>query len=406
MIPIREYPNVETIYPAVSPLFMENFLSTAPVVINQGGTSSGKTYSILQVLAQRLIDYDNTLCTVVGQDIPNLKDGSYNDFKDIVSSTPKLEYAVERHNKSDREITLKNGSRIQFKAYDDYQDAKNGKRDFLFANEANGIGFEVFEELQARTRLQTFIDYNPNAEFWLHDKVLNNPKYPIEYQFIKSDWRDNPFIPIAIKNKILSYKDTDPYRWKVYGLGELGQLEGLVYPDWIEQKEHPSDYDYTIYGLDFGFTNDPTALVRCDFSGRNIYLTTLIYETGLTNHQLLAKMHSLGLKQGDIIYADCAEPKSIAEITTGTREIKGIYCAPAVKGSDSLRAGINKLSDYKIHYLNTDPIRKERNNYVWDKDANGKALNKPIDAFNHALDAARYAIFTNSFTKRGEKKGK
>lgn len=390
MIPHREYPTVRTIYDKVTPLFLENFLAHESVVVNQGGTSSAKTWQILKVLAQRAIDYDNSITTVTGQDIPNLKDGSYADFKSIIADCPKLLYAISKHNQSEREFTFKNGSKIQFKAYDNAQDAKNGKRDFLFVNEANGISYDVYSELQVRTKYQTFIDYNPNAEFWVHDKVLTNPH---NIKYIESTWQDNPFIPENIKNKILAYKDTDPYRWQVYGLGKVGKLEGLVFPNWIEVDNIPEGYDYAIWGLDFGFTNDPTAAAKIYYSGRNIYIDTKIYETGLTNEMIADKLRLCGFNEDDVIYCDSAEPKSIAELSFAE-----INALPTIKGQDSIKAGIMKLSEYKIHYLRSDAVlRKEINNYAWAKDANGKSLNKPIDAYNHIPDAIRGAVYTHSF---------
>ena len=390
MIPEKDYPIVRTIYDKVTPLFLENFLSVDSEVINQGGTSSGKTYQILKVLAQRAIDYDGSITTVTGQDIPNLKDGSYSDFKSIIDETPKLRYAISKHNQSEREFTFKNGSRVQFKAYDNAQDAKNGKRDFLFVNEANGISYDIYSELQVRTRYQTFLDYNPNAEFWVHDKILTKQT---GVKYIESTWQDNPYIPENIKQKILAYKDTDPYRWQVYGLGKIGKLEGLVFSDWIEVESMPNGYDYVIWGLDFGFTNDPTAVVKIYYSGRNIYVDTKIYETGLTNEAIADKLQLCGFTSEDVIYCDSAEPKSIAELS-----FCGINALPTIKGQDSIKAGISKLSEYKVHYLRSDAVlRKEINNYIWAKDANGRPLNKPIDAYNHIPDAIRGAVYTHSF---------
>ena len=344
----------------------------------------------MKVLAQRAIDYDNCIITVTGQDIPNLKDGSYADFKSVISENGKLQYAIAKHNQSEREFTFKNGSKIQFKAYDNAQDAKNGKRDFLFVNEANGISYDIYSELQVRTKYQTFIDYNPNAEFWVHEKILSKPD---NVKYIESTWRDNPFIPENIKQKILAYKDTDPYRWQVYGLGKIGKLEGLVFPNWIEVDELPTNYDYVIWGLDFGFTNDPTAAAKIYYSGRNLYIETKIYETGLTNAAIAEKLRLCGFANDDIVYCDSAEPKSIAELM-----IAGVNALPSIKGADSIKSGINKLSEYKVHFLRSDNVlRKEVHNYVWAKDANGKALNKPIDAYNHIPDAVRGAVFTHSF---------
>jgi phage terminase large subunit len=422
---------INTVYNEITPIFLRNFMSRKPYVVNEGGTSSGKTYNILMALGQRLVDIDGALCTTTGEDLPNLKDGSIQDWETIIDSNPKLKFAIKRTNKSERAYIFKNGSKMHFKAFQTMQDAKNGKRDFLFVNEANGVKYEVAEELMLRTKYQTFIDYNPNAEFWVHDNIIVKP--PEDVELIQSTWLDNPYCPENIIRKILSYKpywdchgiqrpdgaakcptcgarvdkhalaSGDPYRWDVYGLGIVGMLEG-VYPDWIAVDHIPEDYDFVIYGMDFGFTNDPTVVVACYYVGRNIFVKTIIYEYGMTNLAILQRLHALGIDPyKDIIYADSAEPKDIAElrrgIHDGTGRVKGFRVNPCVKGANSIVSGIQKVKEYKMHYLKSDvEIRKELKNYVWAKDAaTGKALNIPIDKWNHIMDGVRYPIYTHSF---------
>lgn len=387
MIPYRDYPDVKTIYDKVTPLFLENFLATEPIVVNQGGSSSAKTFNILKVLAQRLIDYDGTLCTVTGQDIPNLKDGSYTDFNVIVGENKRLQYAIEKQNKTEREFHFRNGSKIQFKAYGDWQDAKNGKRDFLFVNEANGIDYAIYEELQLRTRYQTFIDYNPNSEFWVHERVIGQP----DVKFIKSTWIDNPLIPERIRTKILGYKDTDPYRWQVYGLGELGLLEGLIFPDWQEVDDIPQEYDWKVTGLDFGYFNSPTALIDVYKSGNNLYFDEIVYQKDLLLKDLAHVM--LKYPSDHMFVGDSAEPKLIASLRR-----EGLSVAAAKKGPDSIRIGIDKLKEHNCFYTSRSAnIRKEKQNYVWQV-VDGRPTNKPIDDYNHAIDAIRYSVFTGVFS--------
>ncbi len=206
------------------------------LTINQGGTSSGKTYSILQVLFIKGFLNAGCKITVCGQDIPNLKKGAIRDSKTIYNSSEFVQSIIANYNKSDRIYEFKNGSILEFTSYDDSQDAKNGKRDYLFINEANGVDYEIFKELYQRTSKHTWIDYNPTGEFWVHEhQFLQRPNV----RFIKSNFSHNPFIDDNIKEKILAYEPTpdnvkngtaDAYMWDVYGLGNMGILEGVLFP--------------------------------------------------------------------------------------------------------------------------------------------------------------------------------
>lgn len=208
------------LFEKVSNIFTANYQTEKPICINQGGSSSGKTWSILQVLLTNALQ-KKTLTTVVGQDIPNLKGGSLRDMQGIINDSELIRSQILKTNSTDRTIYFRNGSIIEFKAYSDEQDAKNGKRDYLFLNEANGIKYEIAEQLMLRTKIRTYIDYNPSAEFWVQAEIIN--KLPLEkYRFIKSTYKNNPFCPQTIVEKIESYRETNTYMWKVYGLGEMG----------------------------------------------------------------------------------------------------------------------------------------------------------------------------------------
>ncbi|NBV31334.1 MAG: hypothetical protein EBR93_02190 [Bacteroidetes bacterium] len=365
------------------------------LVVHQGGSSSGKTYGILQYLFSVGAANPNEIITVVGQDIPNLKVGAYRDAQNILDDSEALRdwYPAELHNKSNRSFRCVNGSLVEFNSYSDEQDAKSGKRQRLFVNEANGVPYEVFEQLRMRTTKQVIIDFNPSAEFWAHKKLQ-------EAHWVITSFRDNAFISPAVRERILSYEPTkeniergtaDKYRWDVYGLGKVGRLEGLVLPNW-ERGKFPDDFKWRIYGLDFGYTNDPTALVEIRLHRGNLHVKEHLYRSGLTNQDISREMERIGIDRNELIIADSAEPKSIEEINRMGWHIRG-----AVKGKDSINQGIDILKRYKL-IVEGENIAKELNSYIWAKDRNGNLLNKPIDSFNHCIDAMRYAI-TNRYKR-------
>jgi len=367
------------------------------LVVHQGGSSSGKTYGILQYLFSVGAANPNEIITVVGQDIPNLKVGAYRDAQNILDDSEALRdwYPAELHNKSNRSFRCVNGSLVEFNSYSDEQDAKSGKRQRLFVNEANGVPYEVFEQLRMRTTKQVIIDFNPSAEFWAHKRLQ-------EAHWVITSFRDNAFISPAVRERILSYEPTkeniergtaDKYRWDVYGLGKVGRLEGLVLPNW-ERGRFPDDYKWRIYGLDFGYTNDPTALVEIRLYRGNFHVKEHLYRSGLTNQDISREMERIGIDRNELIIADSAEPKSIEEINRMGWHIRG-----AIKGKDSINQGIDILKRYKL-IVEGENIAKELNSYIWAKDRNGNLLNKPIDSFNHCIDAMRYAV---SYKTRHEK---
>lgn len=350
------------------------------VIVHSGGTSSSKTYSVCQCLFIWAQEYPGCVITVAGQDIPNLKKGAYRDAKNIMGDNDYIKALVRDHNSTERIITMKNGSVIEFNSYQDFQDAKSGKRDFLFVNEANGVPYPIYEELQMRTSKKVVIDFNPTAEFWAHEKL----KRP-DVLWVNSTFVHNPFIDPRVREKILWFKGNDPFRWQVYGLGQLGRLEGLVFNNFKETTEWPEEYKWRLYGLDWGFTNDPTCLIEMRLAHGELYIRQHIYETGLTNQDIAAKLTEAGVD--DIIIADSAEPKSIEEVAR-----LGFNIQPSVKGADSINAGINKLKEYKINIYKSPDVLAEFSNYTWQVDRLGKATNKPVDKWNHSIDPARYCI--------------
>jgi phage terminase large subunit len=376
---------------STSALYRQNFVSNADIVVNQGGTSSGKTYAILQVLFAKAIS-EVCIITVVGQDIPNLKVGALRDAIDIHNGDEAIKQQVTFYNRSDRVFSFKNGSIIEFNSYDNDQDAKSGKRDFLFVNEANGIPYNIFEQLSLRTRKQVYIDYNPDTSFWVHDKVI-----PLSNaELIISDHRHNPFLSDKIREKIEALKSKDLDLWKVYARGITGRIEGLIFKKWYILNEGFNDKKLIGYGIDFGFTNDPTSLIEIRMQDGELYVKELIYETGLTNKDISDRMLGLGVSKGSLIVADSAEPKSIEELRRYGWTIDGVK-----KGKDSVMFGINLLKGYSINvHSSSKNLIKELEQYKWKVNKNGDSLNVPIDEYNHAIDALRYLIM-HKFSKKG-----
>ena len=277
-------------------IFTENYNTTKQVVINQGGTSAGKTYSILQVLILKGSEQPNQVITVVGQDVPNLKVGAIRTFEMVLNDSPFLASFINpKPNKTDKTWTFNNGSIIEFKSFEDEQDAKSGKRDYLFLNEANGIPFSVYDQLQLRTTKQIYLDYNPTAPFWVHDRLIGTEKVKL---FI-STYKDNPFLKDSIRKKIEALQYSDPMKWKVYGLGQTGRVQGVVFPavNWIPALP-TQNIKREAYGMDFGYSNDPTTLVKVVLSQGQLYGELLCYETGLTNPDIAEKFKELGIKSG------------------------------------------------------------------------------------------------------------
>jgi len=383
-----------------SPVFEWTANATDPIVIHSGGTNSGKTHSILQYLLALCVKLPGIVATVVGQDIPNLKKGAYRDAKHILNDTDAFNQNLSSHNKSEREFRFKNSSVMEFNSYDDAQDAKSGKRDHLFLNEANGIKKSIFDELEVRTTQQTFIDFNPTARFWAHDMQGRD-----DVKWFDSTYLNNPFLEPSIRKKIEAYEPTpeniknktaNEWRWMVYGLGKVGRLEGLVFRDFEVSTDWPEKYKWRVFGLDFGFTNSPTALVEIRYAHGNLYWKQHMYQTGLTNPDISEELTRLGFSDDELIVADSAEPKSIEELKR-----KNWYIEAAVKGKDSVNQGIDAIKRYPIIVdAGSKDLIEEFSSYQWKEDKDGKSTNKPIDSFNHGIDAGRYGLSTRILNQR------
>lgn len=363
-------------------LYDQNLNSPARVVVNQGGTSSGKTYAIMQVLYELGYEDPGSIITVVGQDIPNLKVGAYRDAKTILSTYESVAATYPIVNEGERIIKCYNGSLIEFKSYADAQDAKSGKRDYLFVNEANGISYEIYWQLAIRTRKKIFIDYNPSARFWAHDELIGREGVETLYSW----YEHNQFLTDEECARIEGI--SDPELHKVYARGRTGKIEGLVLTNWdiCDQLPPREEWKIQAYGLDFGFTNDPSALEHVVEAHGDLWIDEVLYSTNLTNPMIAECARGEGIDEQDEIIADCAEPKSIAELRG-----YGLWVVSSPKGADSIVSGLDILRRYKLHVTRRSMgILANLRTYQWGKDKDGNMTNKPEDRNNHGIDAIRY----------------
>lgn len=374
-------------------LFKHNYAATNHIIVNQGGTSSGKTYAIEQVLFCLAVKNEKQIITVVGQDIPNLKSGALRDALAIHGESDILKRLVKNFNHTDRIFQFKNGSIIKFKSYANAQDAKSGKRDYLFINEANGIEWDVYTELALRTKKRIFIDYNPNNGFWVHDKLIGKPGV----QLFISDHRHNPFVEDVLRKKIEALKTEDLELWKVYARGLTGKINGLVFDNWHICETIPQDAKLIAAGLDFGFTNDETGCLQVYKQNGELWVDELVYETGLTNTDISRRLTDSGISKTTEIVADSAEPKSIEELKR-----LGWFVTGAKKGPDSIKNSIDILKRYKLNVTrNSVNLRKELGKYKWKTDKSGRTINQPVDTYNHLIDPLRYVALNKLNTKGG-----
>jgi len=356
--------------------------SDKKIVVEQGGTRSGKTYNILLWIIFEYT-YRNTgkTITICRKSFPSLRASVMRDFFEILRNYEL--YNEDYHNKSSNEYHL-NGNLVEFISLDQPQKIRGRKRNLLYINEGNELFYEDWQQLVFRTDGRIIIDYNPSESFhWIYDKVVPRE----DCDFYQTTYRDNPFLDKSIVDEIERLRDTDEDYWRIYGLGERGMSRATIFQ--FGQSEIPTEAKLISYGLDFGYTNDPSALVAVYQHGDNLYLDELLYRTGMTNRDLHHHLQSLGLDRRDEIFADSAEPKSIEELHRFGWNIK-----PTAKGQDSINAGIDILKRHKIFATSrSNNLIKELQNYKWTEDKNGNLLNKPIDVMNHALDASRYAVY-------------
>jgi phage terminase large subunit len=359
---------------------------TARKKVIQGGTSAGKTLAILAVLID-IAAKKKTEISVVSESIPHLRRGAIKDFAKVMQWTNR--WVADRWNKTLLTYNFANGSVIEFFSADSEARLRGARRQVVYINEANNIDFESYYQLAIRTSEAIYIDFNPTHEFWAHTEVLHED----DSELIILTYNDNEALPDTIRKDIelnRTKAETSAYWanwWKVYGLGQVGTLQGAIYEDFeVVEGIDVSRAKFVALGLDWGFSNDPTALVAIYRQGDCLLIQELLYATGLTNQDIADKLRSLGITRAWEIVADSAEPKSIEEIYR-----LGFNIKPAEKGPDSVRNGIDILKRYKLQVTkDSTNLIKELRSYTWATDKEGKNTGVPIDSFNHACDAMRY----------------
>lgn len=349
-------------------------------IIQQGGTGAGKTHSILQYLLNYANKYQGSVISVVSETLPHLKRGALRDMKSIIAAEGWDNAFTE--NKSEHILKVVK-STIEFFPADSASKLRGARRDILFINECNNVDYESFQQLDVRTRKRTILDYNPVRRFWVHDKLMPSLTEK-DYNYVQSTYRDNRYLTEEERANIERRRGNTNW-WKVYGEGETGIAEGLVFNNWnIVDDSMPGNI--IGYGIDFGFTHSPTAIVQLNECNGELYVKELLYRTNLHNDEIFAfASQHLNLEIKAI--ADSAEPKTVSYLfQKGWKGIKA-----AIKGQDSVEYGINLLLDRKIN-VTKDSLNliKELREYMWDTNHKGEFIHSPVKEYDHAIDALRY----------------
>jgi phage terminase large subunit len=370
-------------------IFERNYDSKSKIVVNRGGTRSSKTWSLNQLCALWLIsgNYgDGQYCyegvwTTVRKYRTNLDGTVVRDFEDILKKEGW--YNLVNHNKTKKQYRV--GKRlVEFIGADDEQKLRGAKRNILYCNEANELEYkQEFFQLLMRTENKIFIDFNPDDEqVWINQEIeIKRSNEVGDVEVIVSNYKNNSFLPKSLIKEIEYLKQTDKEFWKIYGLGEYGNISGLIYEN-VKYVNSMPDSKLVAYGLDFGYSLDPAACLAVYKRDKDLYLKEILYEKGLTNQDLAERLKPIVNR--DEVICDSAEPKSIEELYR-----LGINAKPAVKGRDSILNGIDILKRYNINVVNSSNLKKEFRTYKWATDKNGNSLQKPI-GLDHLMDALRY----------------
>lgn len=350
-------------------------------IASKGGTRSSKTWSTLQLLHLLCVNAEKPLViSCVAATLPMVKRGMLRDYKQMLLA--ENEWDENAFNKSDCTYTYTNGCMIEFFGVDNASKVHGSARDILFVNEAQTIPREIFRQLDIRTRKKVIIDFNPVRKFWGETEFVGD-----RYLTIHSTYKDNPYLSEEQVSAIEKNRN-DANWWRIYGEGETGGVEGNVYPEYEVIDDMPETFTGRCLGLDFGFVNDPTAIVDIRFQGWDLYVDLLCYETGLLNANIAEYLTVNGINRV-VTVCDNAEQKSIVEL-----QQKRVKAMPCIKGRGSVAGGIAQVKQFKLHITKRSvKLLDELDNYKWIKDeATDTYTNEPIDAWNHALDALRYGV--------------
>lgn len=359
-------------------------------ISEQGSSRSGKTYNTLLWLIGFVVN--NPLfvykVSVVRATLPALKGSVLEDFKAILKRMNR--WKEQSFNKTDLIYTFDNGSTFEFFSSDNEQKLRGRKRDILFVNEANEITQIMWQQLKMRTTMFAIIDYNPSFsdDHWICS--VNQEEKTHHFITTFEDNIQNLEQPVIDEIKSLKYKN--PTLWQIYGEGKQAIVDGLVFPNFETIADIPAQIDKTFIGIDYGYTNDPTAIVEVGIEGENIYIREIAYQTHLMTNEIAQILK----KQGKKVISESADPRMIDELARD-----GVNIVPVQKYKGSIEAGIAKMQTMKIHVTkDSTNVIKEFKNYTYEKNRDGKYLNTPIDMFNHAIDATRYVILTTVMTRK------
>lgn len=380
-----------------TPVFEKNYDSDKRIVTNRGGTRSSKTYSLAQLAVLFLftgyvkpgLRLKKGVWSTVRKWSVTLDATVIRDFEEILNDKELFQHI--EHNKTRK--TYKYKERIcEFIGIDKEQKARGAKRDVLYCNEANELTYEDFKQLNRRTQHRVYIDFNPDdEEVWINKEIEQVRQYlKKDVEVIVSTYQDNTFLSPELIAEIEYEKIADPESWEVYGLGSYGKKKGIIFNNWKIVDSIPEGVTRKGLGLDFGFTNDPTAAIDVYMTDGELWVDELIYSQGLTNPMIAEKLISFGIGGAEVI-ADSSEPKSIQEIKS-----MGVNISGANKGPDSVNASIDILKRFKINVTaRSTNLQKELKRYKWKTDKNGNVLNEPVDYMNHGIDALRYFALNN-----------
>jgi phage terminase large subunit len=374
---VKEFCNIQ---------FYQTLNSKKRIKVHQGGTRSGKTYSIVQYLIYRMTTTKEPLTiSIVRKTLPALRRSVMRDFINIADKLGI--YYLGEHNKSEN-IFKYNGHTIEFLSTDEPQKIRGAKRDICFINEGNELNYEDFRQLSMRTTSEMIIDFNPSDPVhWLYEEIIDREDCDL---FITT-YKDNKFLPSELIKEIERIRERDPDYWLVYGEGQRAVFsDRQIFKGWqyIPLKEFP-EFDDTTIGIDFGFSNDECAIVEIGKVKDRIYINELCYRKAMTNRDIAEFLKSIG-KNNVLAFCDSAEPKSIEEL----RQMD-IWAKGATKGSGSINAGISLLKEFDIIVSNESKnIKKEQQTYFWHQLKDETIINKPIDKNNHLMDAIRYAVYS------------
>lgn len=377
-----------------SPLYWANLTAKEKIVINQGGTSSGKTEAIIRVLFTIAIIRPGYIITVVSNTVTKLKEDALRIAKNV-ARIPEVAMCIKDYNSTDRVYTFHNNSLIEFKSFQNEEEAKGGKRHILYINEATRIPYMIFYQADLRTKVRTFVDYNPTNTFYIHEKVIGNKAEFPSVKVIRSWHVHNPYLSEEEHARIERIQD--PQLFKVYARGLTGILTGTIYPHWEEVDEFTWT-DGVIWYVDWGFsekeTADPVAAGRIAFKPKDVdydfVADELVYSRGTPAAHIAQVFKAAGYKTGQPCYCDHSK-EDIREL-----RLHGIYAFPASKGPGSLISGITFMRSKRVAYTKrSENIREELKRYKF-MEIEGIVTNTPIDEWNHHLDGIRYGCHTHS----------